>query len=57
MGGAGVRESSDVLDWLSGIAARPWMRKYLRVLAVVSRYGAIVHSANIAGRKVQFMFS
>lgn len=34
---------------LSEIAARPWMGIYLRVLAVVLGYGAIVHIANILG--------
>lgn len=38
-----------MLEFLAQAATKPWMGIYLRVLAVVLGYGAIVHIANIAG--------
>ena len=37
------------MESLAELASRPWMGIYLRFLAVVLGYGAIVHIANILG--------
>ncbi|AOW98519.1 hypothetical protein BJP34_02840 [Moorena producens PAL-8-15-08-1] len=38
-----------MVDYLIEATKRPWMSIYLRILAFVFAYGAIVHFSNIAG--------
>ncbi|NEQ79904.1 MAG: hypothetical protein F6K26_06450 [Moorea sp. SIO2I5] len=38
-----------MVDYLIQATERPWMSIYLRILAFIFAYGAIVHFSNIAG--------